>query len=69
MVLLIDPYANRHLSMADIRLVNQVAGALFEEVEDPAVLIRAIHASYRRGMDPAALKTHVQRHLRNGKNK
>jgi hypothetical protein len=64
MVLLIDPYANRHLSMADIRLVNRVAGDLFDEVEDPALLINAIRASYRRGMAPEALKTHVQRYLR-----
>ncbi len=67
MVLLIDPYAHRHLSRADIRLVNQVAGDLFDEVEDPLDLINAIRASYRQGMAREALRTHVQRHLRDKK--
>jgi hypothetical protein len=67
MVLLIDPYAHRHLSMADIRLVNKVAGALFDEVDDPAVLIRALHATYRTGMAMEALKVHVRRYLKERK--
>jgi len=65
MVLLIDPYANRNLSMAEIRLVNRVAGELIDAHDDldPAVLAFAIRRSYRSGMQSHALKLHVERDL------
>jgi len=65
MVLIVDPYANRHLSRDDIRLVNRVAEAVAETYEDidPGLIARAIDATYRTGMQPVALKQHVERHL------
>jgi hypothetical protein len=66
MVLLIDPYANRHLSMADIRLLNKVAGALAEAHDelDPGELADAVTAAYRPGMQAQALVMHIERGLR-----
>jgi hypothetical protein len=65
MVLIIDPYANGNLSIADIRLVNKVAGALVEAHEDldPGVLAGAIRQAYRSGMQAQVLKQHVERSL------
>jgi len=65
MFLLIDPYANQHLSMAEIRLVNKVAIALLRDHEDldSSVLARAIGKAYRHGMQDHALKLHVERDL------
>jgi hypothetical protein len=65
MLLIIDPYANRHLSMADIRLVNKVAGALVDAHDDldPGLLARAIGQAYRSGMQAQVLKQHVERNL------
>jgi hypothetical protein len=50
MVLLIDPYANVYLSMADIRLMNKVAGAITN--------------AYRLGMRAQALRMHIERDFR-----
>jgi D-alanyl-D-alanine dipeptidase len=68
MVLLIDPYANRHLSMADIRLLNRVAAAMADAHEDldPSDLAGAIVNAYRPGMAAQALMMHTERHLRRG---
>jgi hypothetical protein len=65
MILLFDPYANRQWSMAEIRLVNKVADELFQEHDDLDLdrLGRAIRKSYRPGMHPHALKTHVERYM------
>jgi hypothetical protein len=65
MFLLIDPYANRHLSRSDIRVVNQVAGELFNAHDDLdlGVLAGAISSAYRSGMRADALKLHVERDL------
>ncbi len=65
MVLLIDPYANRHLSMADVRLVNRVADDLYNAHDDldPERLAGAIRTAYRSGMRADALKIHVERSL------
>jgi len=66
MVLLIDPYANRHLSMADIRLLNRVAAAMADAHEemDPSDLAGAIINAYRPGMGAQALMQHTERSLR-----
>jgi hypothetical protein len=66
MILLFDPYANRHWSMAEIRLVNKVADALFLAHDDLDLgrLDRAIRNAYRPGTHPHALKTHVERDLK-----
>ncbi len=66
MVLIIDPYANRHLSRSDIRLVNQVAGVLMDDHDDldPHDVAGAITHTYRTGMRADALRQHVERHLR-----
>jgi hypothetical protein len=68
MILLFDPYANPHLSMAEIRLVNKVADALFLSHDnlDLDRLGQAIRKSYRPGMQAFALKTHVERDLQLG---
>jgi hypothetical protein len=65
MILLFDPYANRHWSMADVRLVNKVADALFiaHADLDLAALNRAIRKFYRPGMHAHALMLHVTREL------
>jgi hypothetical protein len=66
MVLLIDPYANPHLSMADIRLLNKVAAAMADAHEemDPSDLAGAIVNAYRPGMQAQALMQHAERQLR-----
>jgi hypothetical protein len=66
MVLLIDPYANRHLSMADIRFLNRVAAAMADAHEelDPSDLAGAIVNSYRPGMGAQVLMQHAERTLR-----
>jgi len=66
MVLLIDPYANPHLSMADIRLLNRVAAAMADAHDemDPSDLAGAIINAYRPGMGAQALMIHTERQLR-----
>jgi hypothetical protein len=51
--------------MADIRLVNKVAGALADAHDDldPGLLARAIGQAYRSGMQAQVLKQHVERSL------
>jgi len=68
MIMLFDPYANPDFSMADIRLVNKVADALFLAHDDLDLnrLGRAIRANYRRGMHPHALQMHVERDMKLG---
>jgi hypothetical protein len=65
MFLLIDPYANRHLSMSEIKLLNSVAGVIAEAHEDLdlELLAGAIKHAYRAGMQPQVLKAHVERDL------
>jgi len=69
MVLLIDPYANPHLSMADIRLLNKVAAAMAEAHEEMEVsdLAGAIINVYRPGMQARALMQHTERSLRDAR--
>jgi len=69
MVLLIDPYANRHLSMADIRLLNRVAAVMADAHEemDLSDLAGAIVNAYRPGMNPQALMQHTERSLRDAR--
>ncbi len=68
MILLFDPYANPSFSMADIRLVNKVADALFLAHDDLDLgrLGRAIRKNYRPGMHPDALQIHVERDMELG---
>jgi hypothetical protein len=65
MFLLIDPYANRHLSMSEIKLLNNVAGVIAGAHDDLDLeqLAGAIKHAYRAGMQPHALKAHVERDL------
>lgn len=66
MILLFDPYANRHWSIADVRLVNKVADALYAAHDDLdlTALSTAIRRAYRPGMHAHALMLHVSRELR-----
>ena len=66
MILLFDPYANRHWSMSDVRLVNKVADALFlaHDELDLSALTAAIRKIYRPGMHAHALMLHGSRELR-----
>jgi hypothetical protein len=67
MVLLFDPYAYPLWSMADVRVVNQVADAVCSANEDIdiAELSGAIRSVYRPGMKAQALMVHVNGILRN----
>jgi hypothetical protein len=59
MTLLFDPYAYRHWSFSDVRVVNKVADALVEAHEDIDLnwLSFAITKAYRPGMRAHALMT------------
>jgi hypothetical protein len=61
MVLLFDPYAYPLWSMSDVRVVNQVADAVFSANEDIDLgeLSGAIRSVYRPGMQAQALMVHV----------
>jgi hypothetical protein len=66
MTLIFDPYAYRHWSFSDVRVVNKVADVLVEAHEDidMNLLSFAIRSAYRPGMQAQALMMHVARDLR-----
>ncbi len=65
-MLLIDPYAYKHLSFKDIKFLNAVVDAIVSEKDeiDIKLLIITTLALYKPGMNKHALKTHVYRELK-----